>query len=234
MTSILTLNVELSAHFPQVADFLKLQNQDVLTLQELTEADFQNLKTELGYNGVYISMVGYSIPRQDIWGVAILSKLPIITHIVKVYDQFNQDYPEHDRRERPLATLLAVQLEHQDGPFWVGCTHFTWTPDGQSSPEQRVNLGAFLDSVKGLTPLVFCGDFNAPRGGEIYSTLATQYHDAVPANITTTIDADLHRAGNLQLVVDYIFHDDACRVDQVEVLGGVSDHMAVKGDIRLV
>ncbi len=79
-----------------------------------------------------------------------------------------------------------------------------------------------------IPELILCGDFNSPRGGGgIYDRLATQYRDHIPAHITTTIDGQLHRAGPLQFVVDGLFSSPEYLVNQVQVVGGLSDHMAI-------
>ena len=78
---------------------------------------------------------------------------------------------------------------------------------------------------------MFCGDFNAPRGGEVFDQLASHYSDCVPPEITTTIDQELHRAKGLQYVVDSIFSTDQYRLEDVRVQSGVSDHCALIGRV---
>ncbi len=85
-----------------------------------------------------------------------------------------------------------------------------------------------LDAEEGF---VLCGDFNAPRGGEIFSELAARYRDNIPAQYTTSIDASLHRAGDLQLMVDGIFTTPEYQASSVLLHSGVSDHYAVTADI---
>ena len=75
--------------------------------------------------------------------------------------------------------------------------------------------------------LVLCGDFNAPRGGEIFTRLATQSRDNVPSHYVTSIDPKLHRAGPLQLMVDGLFSTDGYRLSEVVLHNGVSDHCTI-------
>ena len=80
--------------------------------------------------------------------------------------------------------------------------------------------------------IVFCGDFNAPRGGEVFSTLATVFTDNIPSSVTTTMDNALHRVGDKlrPLVVDGLF-TRGYKASNVRVVCGVSDHCAVVGEI---
>lgn len=83
-----------------------------------------------------------------------------------------------------------------------------------------------------LTNIIFCGDFNAPRGRQIWSILSSKLKDNVPNEITTTIDGNIHRAGNLQLVVDGLFTSSNYKVCDVQVISGVSDHCAIVAGIE--
>lgn len=84
----------------------------------------------------------------------------------------------------------------------------------------------------GERPLVLCGDFNAPRGGPIFSQFAERWRDCIPQHIATSIDPDLHRAGALQLMVDGLFTTADFAVSNVRMHCGVSDHKAITADIE--
>jgi hypothetical protein len=76
-----------------------------------------------------------------------------------------------------------------------------------------------------------CGDFNAPRGRLIFDRIATKYKDNIPPYVTTTIDKNIHHAGDLQLVVDGLFSTSKYEVRSVQVLDGLSDHCAIIGEV---
>ena len=78
-----------------------------------------------------------------------------------------------------------------------------------------------------------CGDFNAPRGRATFARLASTYADAIPAHHTTSIDASLHRAGQLNLMVDGLFHTAAVSAREVTFHPGVSDHYALTATLTL-
>lgn len=112
-------------------------------------------------------------------------------------------------------------------------THFTWTPAGSVTDEQRQNLQKMLDILSGLEPFVLTGDFNAPRGKEIFDKLAEAYTDWVPQHYTTSIDQNLHRAKGLQFMVDGLFTSPEYQAKNVRMIEGVSDHQAIVADLQL-
>ena len=76
------------------------------------------------------------------------------------------------------------------------------------------------------------GDFNAPRGGPIFARLARHWTDCIPADVTTSIDPELHRAGALELMVDGMFASPGVRVDSVRMHTGLSDHQGITATAR--
>jgi len=83
-----------------------------------------------------------------------------------------------------------------------------------------------------LNNIIFCGDFNAPRGRKTWSILSSKLKDNIPDEIMTTVDAKIHRAGNLMLVVDGLFTSKNYKVTGVRVISGVSDHCAIVANIE--
>jgi endonuclease/exonuclease/phosphatase family metal-dependent hydrolase len=123
--------------------------------------------------------------------------------------------------------MLSCEIEKEGETFRVATTHFTWTPDGSADDYQRADVKKLLAILGGMGEFVLTGDFNAPRGGEIFGTLAEKYKDNVPSHYTTSIDGALHRAGPLELMVDGIFSTPGYAVSDVELVAGVSDHKAI-------
>ncbi|MDQ5951411.1 MAG: hypothetical protein QG639_692, partial [Patescibacteria group bacterium] len=115
--------------------------------------------------------------------------------------------------------------------YRIATTHFTWSPAGNTTDAQREDFARLKAILLQYKDLVLCGDFNAPRGREMFSSFESLYKDNVPKEVTTTIDKDLHYAGdkNLQLVVDSIFTTPHYQVSEVKMLSGVSDHLGIFG-----
>jgi hypothetical protein len=79
--------------------------------------------------------------------------------------------------------------------------------------------------------LVLTGDFNTPRGYELFDALAAKYHDNIPTGTPTTIDGTLHKAGPIPFVVDGFFSSPSYTVSEVVLYDHESDHLAVTGTV---
>jgi endonuclease/exonuclease/phosphatase family metal-dependent hydrolase len=168
-------------------------------------------------------------------GVAILAKIPI-TEVEKYYcgEDVNTCLNRPGEGTHTPIVLTAIV----DG-IRLGVVHFSWTHDGNADARQRQTLQKLLAFAHSKGEMILGGDFNIPRGRELYFQLAKEYHDNIPHEIATTIDPQLHRAnreipGNLRLVVDYLWSTPKYQVKDVRVESGVSDHCALVCTISLV
>lgn len=125
--------------------------------------------------------------------------------------------------------LLLIRFVKDEVKFSIITTHFTWSPKGTVIHLQRVNLNKMLRILDSIGEFVLCGDFNAPRGKEIYNKLVKLYTDNIPPEVTTTIDPNLHRAKKLQFVVDGMFSTPQFKLSKVQLIEGISDHKAIVG-----
>jgi endonuclease/exonuclease/phosphatase family metal-dependent hydrolase len=172
------------------------------------------------------------------WGEAILSKYPLtdtqITYLsMDIYGPTN--LPIHGT-DNHIPALLLANVEINGEVYRLGTVHLTWTPKARMTKRQRVNVLELLELVKN-EELVLAGDFNIPRGNEMYKKLLTKYRDNIPMNVVTTLDPELHyrntkQAGTLKLVVDYVFSTSKYLVSEVRVVSGVSDHCAIVSKIE--
>jgi endonuclease/exonuclease/phosphatase family metal-dependent hydrolase len=133
----------------------------------------------------------------------------------------------------PNRGLIIIKVEKQKKEFQIATTHFTWSRNGDSNKTQLKSLDRML-SLLDLNNIVLCGDFNAPRGRKTWIILSSKLNDNIPENIKTTIDANIHRAGDLHLVVDGLFTSNNYKASDVRVVSGVSDHCAIAANISLI
>lgn len=234
---VLCLNIEGRVNLERVYALIQKEMPDVLCLQELYEETFRDLQSTFGLHGFFAPMVDCLKASTeearpiDQWGIGILSSLPIQLRETDYYDKFTEDYPEFrgSRSERPLATALVVEIE-ATRPMVIATTHFTWAANGGVSDEQRVNLGSLFNCLDRYSSVLLCGDFNAPRGTEIYQAIASRFHDNVPPQTVSTLDLMLHRS-HKKLVVDSIFTTPDFKVENVRVISEVSDHCALLASV---
>ena len=238
---LVSLNIEGHKRLGLVTRFLTRSASDVVLLQEVFKEDANFLANTLGMSHVFGPMsrrpLNYKEGESHEWGIAMLSKHPLRARISR-YGGDPGEVPELEigPRGEPLVTatrtLILGRVEKNNVPYDIATTHFTWTDNGLPTDQQREDARSLLRSLMYTPELVIAGDFNAPRGGEIYNIFIRHFIDRLPAHIKTTIDGKFHRAGFLQLVVDYLLTTPGYSAENVYVVNGVSDHWAVMAQIH--
>ena len=235
---LISLNIEMNRHFERFVPFLKREQPDVVCLQEVSEFDFPKLKEVLQMEGRFEPMMRIVKARPErtlntgTLGLAFFTRFPA-QWFAKYYSGDRSEIPpEQDDNQGVRGALFGATLDVGGMPFTIATTHFTWTPDGEASAEQRADVEALLDVLKEFPDIAFCGDFNAPRGREIWERIASRYTDTIPREYTSSIDPVLHRAKGLAYVVDGLFTSPHYRARDVRLVEGVSDHKAIVAHIE--
>lgn len=237
------LNIEGNKRLPRVVEFLKKAEAEVFLLQEVFKKDVVSLAEKIGENYVFASMCRRVVSTEDEnlgeWGVAIFSKYPILNRGIEYYGGDPGDLPELTINPKGTPSVIAarvlisVTIKKNNRAFNFATTHFTWTANGLVSDQQKEDLKKLMVLLDKKPDFLLAGDFNAPRGGEIQTSLAGKFEYWIPPHVKTTIDANLHRAGDLQLVVDHIYSKGDLTVENIVLTGGVSDHLAITGRVRV-
>lgn len=237
---LITLNIEGDKHIHRFLPVLKQHKADVICFQELFEIDCSWIAAELGMTQFkYVPTVKiehenkYGIAPKGNWGIALMTKLPVSAWNIDYYSDFNELKTFNEPNDNVRSVLFA-NLGDGEKEYRIATTHFTWSPGGKTTDLQRQDFARLKTILSQYQDLVICGDFNAPRGQEMFSLFEELFTDNVPKEITTTIDPTLHYAGhkNLQFVVDTIFSTPQYRVSNVQIVSGVSDHMGVMGMVE--
>jgi endonuclease/exonuclease/phosphatase family metal-dependent hydrolase len=231
---ILSLNIEGDKHLPQVIKLVKQENSDVVCLQEVFEEDFHLLHRQFNMQGIFMPTVWIDSPgmpgfgKSGPFGVALFSRLQ---------GEFNGDYYFKRREQKlprykgkPNAGNRCLIWQKTTNGLTIATTHFTWSKNGQTTEKQRRELKALIkllaDRVK---PDVLCGDFNAPRGQELWSSISGRLIDNIPPEVITTLDSNLHYSEGAQLVVDGFFTgpNRGLTVKSIRLIDRISDHLAI-------
>ncbi len=234
---LISLNVERSKHLDRIVPFLRTAQPDVVCLQELAAPDIDTIQNATGLAHChYVPMAIHPGDRLP-FGIAILARNPLVAPDAAEYAGTGNGTLLFDRAtaDSKLSTcryaVARARLTVAGHEFCVGTTHFPWTPDGQLRAFQAEAVERLIHKL-GQDAIVLTGDFNAPRGGPIFDTLARVWTDWVPADVTTSLDPLLHRAGPLELMVDGLFASRHYRVDEVRLQAGLSDHQAISARLQ--
>jgi endonuclease/exonuclease/phosphatase family metal-dependent hydrolase len=243
--TLVSLNIEGDKHLDQIIPFLKKTAPDVVCLQEVFKDDVPIFEKSLGLQGFFAPLTDIrSKPKntQTQLSARGLHGLLFLTRIAPARLYLDYYAREAEGGETPLfpdtppwrsnRALLGATLSKGGKEFTILTTHFTWSAKGKASSLQRRHFEAMLARLSEIEEFVLAGDFNAPRGGEIYTRLAQLYQDNLPPDVTSTLDPHLHYAGRLDLVVDGLFSTPAYRVHNVRLHAGLSDHQAITCQIE--
>jgi len=234
---LLTLNIEGHKHLDRWLPIVKNILPDAVCLQEIFAADLPRIEQELSMSSVFVPMSDiqvvnrYKIHPLGHWGIAQLTSLPTRNVQKKQYGGGDM-IPVFHKPNDSQRMVLFQEIKKSERWFPIATTHFTWSPEGEYTTLQQEDFGRLAEIIRFYPELVLCGDFNAPRGKELFSHFSDILEDRLPKNVTTTIDKDLHYAGDLHLVVDAIFSTPNLQVTNVQTISGVSDHMGVVGEVE--
>lgn len=236
---LISLNIEGNKHFDKFIPFLKIEDPDVVCLQEVVDIDIPFLENALEMKSIYAPMCYDLITHNGgLSGIAIFSKLPLV-NTQKQYYVGAEDKVTTLPANIELSTLheyvqnvlLSAQVVLDGEKYCIATTHGTWTPKGESTDYQLCDFERMTEILDGLGEFILCGDLNAPRGNETFSRLAAKYKDNIPEEYKTSLDQNLHRVKGLQLMVDGLFTTPKYKASNVRLVDGVSDHMAIVAEI---
>lgn len=237
MLRVISVNIEFDRHLDRVLPFVMKEKWDVLLINEFLATDVPTFEEALGEDCFFVPQMKFEHKNQVLpLGHGVFSRLPTV-YKDEQYAGPTGEIMNFDARtpETQFATqknfLVTVEI-NQDGVFYkIGLTHFPWTPNGEADNIQRVCAKALLETVGREGEMALFGDFNAPRGKEIFSMFTEKLKDNIPLQYETSLDETLHRKGKLTLMVDGCFTTTGYRASDVELRFGVSDHAAVLATI---
>lgn len=236
---LVTLNIEGHRHLDRWPAKILLEKPDVVCMQEVFAPDMLYIENTLGMKGNFAPMLKvnqknkYGINPLGTWGLGFFTNLDH-TQVENQYYAGTEVVREFVDPLDASRLVLSSTVTKDGQPFIIGTTHFTWSGKGEPTDQQRQDFEELKKVIGDFDELILCGDFNVPRGGEIFGEFEKLLQDNLPKNIITTIDHDLHYAGKIDLVVDTIFSTPQYKLSNVHTLSGVSDHLGIVGEIERV
>lgn len=232
---LISLNIEGSKHLDLVIPFLQKSEADIICLQEVLEKDVAQLTMNIRGTSHYtrMSIDTDKNPLERDFGLLIITKDAHKLRGEHIYlNTEKQEFENIIENGYVNRILSVVEISTGGERFTIGTTHFTWSRDGEADNTQRRDWDNLYAQLQKYPEIVFCGDFNMPRGKEMFSQITKHYTDNIPQEVQTTLDPALHRVRGLMYVVDGLFSTPGYAVSDVEVISGVSDHCALIGTIQ--
>ncbi len=200
---LVTLNIEGSKHLDRVIPFLTKEKADVICLQEVFLKDFKKISDALCTSGKFFPTTNvnkinkYKIDLNGECGVVLLTNLP--NNGIKHHYYFGSGnspiFTDGDLIDR---VLVYTEITKNSRTYRIGTTHFTWTPDGKPTEQQWKDFHNLMGFIKNFDDFILCGDFNAPRGREIFTEFTKDLKDNLPKDVVSTLDPKYHRVPTLQ------------------------------------
>ena len=243
---LVSLNIERDKHLQRVIPFIQSEKPDILCLQEVCQKDLVHFQKLMGSQYHFSPSGIHTVDgATNVEGEAVFSRLPATQWFAEQYagpdtlTEHNDEMSTREKNEYVKRTITGCEIQSGTSVFRIATTHFTWTPDGLPDAYQREDVRNMLDATTRMGEMILCGDFNAPRGGEIFAFINTHYHDAIPPQYKTSIDVSLHRMGKerpeqlVDKMVDGLFMTHGYKASGVRLESGVSDHCAVVAKIHI-
>ncbi|MFZ2200069.1 MAG: endonuclease/exonuclease/phosphatase family protein [Microgenomates group bacterium] len=233
---LVSVNIEGQKHLDKIREFLAREKADVVCMMEVFEDTLDGLSCDYPY---VESAWGYLadqdrekvIEGRRRWGEVIMSKYPL-HNVNKTYlGPYDKNHLAIHGQDTHAPVLIVADVISPNGTYKIATVHGTWTKGGLVNERQRSEMGKIIQILSGQE-VVLCGDFNIPRGNELYKIFAENFKDNIPNEVQTTLDPVLHygnreEVGRLKFVVDYAWSTKRYKVLEVQIVSGVSDHCAL-------
>ncbi len=243
MQKLLSLNTEGNRHTEPIFALIDSASPDIISLYEAPTSYIHLLATR-GYFTTFAPMcTDNPVAPEDTIGILVATKVPhtSTTHYYTSRAQKMLPHDKHDSHSKSYPCITTT-VGTGDTAMTIASVHLYDTYNGQESAEQDESVTALLAYLATLPPHVLCGDFNMPRGYNTnYERFTAHYRDEIPATYQSSLDRDLHRAGQRTdlnapifdiYMVDYVFSQSPYQVSDISLHFGVSDHAAVLATIN--
>jgi endonuclease/exonuclease/phosphatase family metal-dependent hydrolase len=246
---LLHLNIWKGAHIDTIVNFVRKNDFDFLSFQEVSTGQFsfaeinclEKIQKSLSYSHEMTIDLKLIHDRESYEGNAIFFKksfLPLNKKIIKMKDEMALETTTMDWTQAPRSAI-ALQFEKEDKKFWIINTHLAWglTPDDKDYKIAQAQI--LRDQIKKLKgPFILTGDFNVTPETKVISLFNSLGRNVtVENNITNTLNPQIHHAKHLfpaGLAVDYMFTKDIT-VNSFHLVKHptLSDHLGLTLDFNL-
>ncbi|KKQ89576.1 MAG: hypothetical protein UT12_C0011G0032 [Candidatus Curtissbacteria bacterium GW2011_GWC2_38_9] len=252
------INIYKGKYFEALLDFLKKQDADVITMQEVTVGGFnltddksvnlfEILKEKLKLNGVYYGDLKLTGSADSSFGNAVLTKFEIKKSRVITLKKFRPVSLEEldgasafEIRPKISRHMLDVLVGSPIGGLHVLSVHGAWTAPPQDTPENLRQAELIKYYLKLLNkddqPFVLGGDLNVTPNTKVINMINSVANNLmINSPFEYTTHPKIHKIVPRKFLVDYIFSSKHFKVFSLNVPEvTVSDHSPVVAELELM
>lgn len=247
------INIYKGKYFDQLADFLKSEKPDFISMQEVTVGGmnlhsdrsvnlFEKIRDELGLWGVYHGDLKLERDEKSVFGNAVFSKYEITNHKVITLKKFRPvtiaelDGDSGEVREQIDKHLLDCEVKVNGKIIHVLSWHGAWTAPPGDTPETLRQARIVYDYLTKLDkPFILGGDLNNTIGTEtidMFSKISKNL--MVDSGVLETTNPKVHKIAPRGYLIDYILTSFDIRQLQLSVPQlTVSDHLPVVAELEI-
>ena len=243
---VIQLNLFKGKFLDSAIEFLKRENPDFITMQEVTagavnfyekkDADlFEILKKELGMTGIFHSDIKLSDEPSVKFGNAVFSKWPILESKVVPLNYLGpitlSEFKDTNVWARFSRHMLDATVDVEGFRLHVISVHgrrVAPPADDDENVRQARLMAKYIKSL-GEKPFIIGGDFNMPPDSEVIRIVSAVARNLMVGKpISQTLNPRVHELGEKGYLVDYIFTSHHFRPTDVSIPDiDVSDHLPV-------
>lgn len=238
---LLDLNIFKGKYLDNVIKFVKKEDFDILTFQEVTAGEvsfnnhecFQLLLDSLPLSGELVKTWNYRNDKSSYFGNATFfkKKLKVLERKIIWLKEF-QEIEKDTKSEDVPRCAFSLLIEKDDRRFYIVNSHLAWGPTPFDEEYKLVQARKLFDYLKDLKyPFILSGDFNLTSDSQVVFWMSSLGRNLTVENkITNTLNERNHYARTLfppGLAIDYIFVDRRIKINKFNVDSSpdLSDHL---------
>ena len=243
------INIYKGQYLDALMRFLKEQNPDFISMQEVTAGEmnlcdknldlFEYFKKELSLNGVIDKVMKPVDSPNSYLGNAVFSKYKITnskTLVLKTFEDFTlakfNDFKSFVKFPR---NLLSVKCDLDGQKIHAFSWHAAWTApptDTEETLRQAKEVAGFLKNLK--EPFVLGCDMNAVIQGKTAGLINQSANNLMMnSGVLQTTHPKIHKIAPRGFLIDYIFTSSHFKLKKLEVPEvTISDHLPVVAELE--
>lgn len=247
------VNIYKGKYFENLLDFLKEENPDFITMQEVTTKGFnlyrdkkanlfEFIKSELKMEGVFNGDLKLEGSADSFFGNAVFTKYGIIKSNVVVLKSFRPvtieelDGISGEIREQISRHLLDAVVNYFGKIMHILSWHGAWTAPPQDTPETLRQAKLVAGYIRLLDePFIIGGDLNNIMGSKTLEIVESEANNLMRgASIKQTTHPTVHKIAPEGFLIDYIFCSKDFKLKSLSVPQVlVSDHLPVVCELEI-